>query len=44
MDEDVATRCCGCGYAAMCWIVPVLLVLILVVVTLCALKSYNVIG
>ncbi len=44
MEDDLATRCCGCSFAAMCWIVPTLLVLILVVVTLCALKLYGVIG
>jgi len=44
MDEDVATRCRGCDHAAMCRIVPALLVLILGVVTMCALNSYGVIG
>jgi len=44
MDDDAATRCCGCSIAALCWLVPTLLVLILVVVTLCALKSFGVIG
>ncbi|MGB5732277.1 MAG: hypothetical protein WBN24_11750, partial [Acidimicrobiia bacterium] len=44
MDEDVATRCCGCSYAALCWVVPTLLLLILVIVSLCALKSFGVIG
>jgi hypothetical protein len=44
MDEDVATRCCGCSYAALCWIVPTLLLLILVIVSLCALKAFEVIG
>jgi hypothetical protein len=44
MEDDAATRCCGCSIAALCWIVPTLLVLILVVVTLCALKTFDVIG
>ena len=44
MDEDAATRCCGCSYAALCWIIPVMLLLILVIVSLCALKSFDVIG
>ena len=44
MDEDVATRCCGCSYAALCWVIPTLLLLILVIVSLCALKSFGVIG
>jgi len=44
MDEDVATRCCGCSYAALCWVVPTLLLLILVIVSMCALKSFGVIG
>jgi len=44
VDEDVATRCCGCSYAALCWVIPTLLLLILVIVSLCALKSFGVIG
>jgi hypothetical protein len=44
MDDDVATRCCGCSYAVLCWAIPVLLLLILVIVSLCALKSFEVIG
>ena len=44
MEDDAATRCCGCSIAALCWIVPTLLVLILVVVTMCALKTFDVIG
>ena len=44
MDEDEATRCCGCSYAALCWVAQTLLMLILVIVSLCVLKSFGVIG
>lgn len=44
MEEEAKTRCCGCSYAILCWLVPTLLLLILVIVSLCALKSFDVIG
>jgi len=44
MDEDEATRCCGYPYAALCWVAQTLLMLILVIVSLCVLKSFGVIG
>lgn len=44
VGEDVATRCCECSYAALCWNVPTLLLPILVIVSLCALKSFGLTG